>query len=103
MTGLGVIGTVVAVMAMASPVHASSFVVDAYSVFLNTSDTGLRLYAADVMVFATAGSRVVDVSFKLLRQDTPVGTPEPGSMVLLGTGLICAASRLRSRQRTSPA
>ena len=44
------IGTVVAVMAMASPVHASSFVVDDYSVFLNTTDPGLRLYAADVMV-----------------------------------------------------
>ena len=54
-------------------------------------------------VFATPGSRVVDVSFKLLRQDTPVATPEPGSMVLFGTGLICAVSRLRRRQRTSPA
>jgi hypothetical protein len=50
MTKLRFIGTVVAVMAMASPVHASSFVVDDYSVLLNTTDPGLRLYAADVMV-----------------------------------------------------
>lgn len=50
MSELHFIGTVVAVMAMASPVHASSFVVDDYSVFLNTADPGLRLYADDVMV-----------------------------------------------------
>jgi hypothetical protein len=58
----------------------------------------LKIQLSDEL-FLTPGSAVVDATFTLLQQDTPVSTPEPGTMALVATGIAAAAARLRRRSR----